>query len=89
MADGFRKAAEHGNADAQLDLAKMYRDGEGVAEDYIEAYKWARLAGGGKGQTLCEALAKEMTPEQIAEAKRMATEFVPKSGELPDPKQGK
>lgn len=87
MFEGFKEAAEHGNADAQLQLAEMYRYGEGVAADNVEAYKWARLAGGGKGQTLCEALAKEMTPQQIAEAKRRATEFVPKSGESPDPKQ--
>ncbi|MBN1510246.1 MAG: SEL1-like repeat protein [Sedimentisphaerales bacterium] len=36
----YTKAAEQGEADAQFLLACMYREGEGVPQDYKEAVKW-------------------------------------------------
>lgn len=41
----FRLAADQGNKDGQYGLGVMYRDGEGVKRDYIEARKWFTLAG--------------------------------------------
>jgi TPR repeat protein len=35
----YRKASEQGVATAQSNLGFMYTNGEGVAEDYVEAYK--------------------------------------------------
>lgn len=40
----YRKAAEQGYADAQCNLADMYRYGRGVPEDDEEAVKWYREA---------------------------------------------
>ena len=40
----FRKAAEQGNADAQLCLGICYAEGDGVAKDMSEAVKWCRKA---------------------------------------------
>jgi TPR repeat protein len=40
----MRKAAEAGDAVAQYNLGLMYHDGEGVPEDYAEAFKWFRKA---------------------------------------------
>jgi TPR repeat protein len=40
----FRKAAEQGNSDAQLDLSACYFKGEGVHEDSAEAVTWLRKA---------------------------------------------
>ena len=40
----FRPLAEQGNEWAQYHLAGMYRDGQGVPQDYQEALKWYRLA---------------------------------------------
>ena len=40
----YRKAAEQGNADAQLNLGAMLDKGQGVAQDYAEAAKWWRRA---------------------------------------------
>lgn len=40
----YRKAADQGLAEAQCELAYMYRDGYGVAEDYSEAVRWFRKA---------------------------------------------
>src|SRR5882724_2045801 len=31
----FRRAAAHGNADAQTSLGQMYEDGEGVKQNYV------------------------------------------------------
>ena len=39
-----RKAADQGNEWAQNNLGEMYRNGSGVARDYLEAVKWFRKA---------------------------------------------
>ncbi|HEV3317238.1 MAG TPA: tetratricopeptide repeat protein [Candidatus Angelobacter sp.] len=51
----FRKAAERGNANAQVNLALMYRNGQGVPQNPAEAFIWARKSadqGNAAGQTL-------------------------------------
>ena len=40
----YRKAADQGIAEAQFNLGVMYRDGQGVTQDYAEAVKWFRKA---------------------------------------------
>ena len=40
----LRKAAEQGHARMQNALGWMYRNGEGVTQDYAEAVKWFRKA---------------------------------------------
>ena len=40
----YGRAAEQGNAHAQLSLGRMYLDGEGVPQDYTRAYGWLNLA---------------------------------------------
>lgn len=40
----FRKAAEHGNVDAQLKLGNCYYDGLGILENKTEAVNWYRKA---------------------------------------------
>ena len=39
-AEMFRVLAEQGDAEAQNNLGKCYRDGIGVSQDYAEAAKW-------------------------------------------------
>jgi TPR repeat protein len=36
----YRQAAEQGDANSQYDLAMMYYRGQGVAQDYKQAFKW-------------------------------------------------
>jgi TPR repeat protein len=36
----FRKAADQGNADAQLNIRSMYANGEGITQNYRETVKW-------------------------------------------------
>ena len=43
-AENWRKAAERGNALAQLSLGLCYEKGKGVAQSYSEATKWYRIA---------------------------------------------
>ena len=73
----FRKAAEQGHEIAQFELSMRYTTGKGVVKDSIEAYKWTLLAQtNGIDVTAYKGmLEKEMTPEQIAEAQRLAKAF--------------
>jgi TPR repeat protein len=77
----YRKAAEQGYSAAQTRLGDMYVLGQGVAQDYVQAHMWFNLAAA-RGQKLARVnrnrLAKQMTPEQIAEARRLAREWKPK-----------
>jgi TPR repeat protein len=40
----YRKAAEQGDVEAQGILGTLYSFGQGVAQDYVEAYFWLNLA---------------------------------------------
>jgi TPR repeat protein len=60
----------------------MYSMGWGVPKDHVLGYKWFNLAAAqgyhGAGQDR-DFIAKVMTPDQIAEAQRMAREWKPSS----------
>ena len=78
-----RKAAEQGHADAQYNLGSMYGRGQGVPQEYVEAHKWRNLAAArasAKNQKeyaeTRDALAKLMTPQQIAEAQKRASDWL-------------
>jgi uncharacterized protein len=81
----YRKAADQGNVKAQLLMGDMYYNGISVTQDYVLAHMWWNLsAAGPKGQAQEMAakkrdkVAKAMTPQQIAEAQRLAQEWKPK-----------
>jgi TPR repeat protein len=40
----YRKAADQGYSQAQYALGRLFADGRGVLQDYIEAHKWLNLA---------------------------------------------
>ena len=74
----YRLAAEQGNASAQAGLGFMYSEGQGVVQDYILAHMWTNLAAsqaGGMVVKLRDQIATFMTPQQIAEAQRLAREW--------------
>ena len=75
----YTKAAEHGYPGGQCGLGLMYEKGNGVPEDYVQAYKWYILAAAQGWRIYGDSLKQHMTPEQIAEAQRLAKEFRPKS----------
>ena len=76
----FTKAAEQGEEMAQYNLGMMYSNGEGVLQDYVQAHKWLSLsaANGDERQPIKarDQIVNKMTLEQIAEAKRLAREWM-------------
>ncbi len=74
-AEWYRKAAEQGVPTAQNNLAVLYAEGQGVAQDYVAAHMWFAVAGAAKtdkNQANLELLENHMTAEQIVEAHRRA-----------------
>jgi uncharacterized protein len=78
----FRKAADQDNIDAQFNLGEMYELGNGVPQDYVLAYMWFSLVAthGTRPYALRgrDRVAQQMSPEQIAEAQKLAREWTPK-----------
>jgi uncharacterized protein len=82
-------AAEQGDAEAQVNLGVMYSSARGTAQNYVQAHKWFSLAAERfpaserekKDQAVknTEALAQRMSPDQIAEARRLAREWQPRT----------
>ena len=73
----FRMAAKQGDAKAQYLLGMLYYSGDGAHQDYIRAYMWNSLAvaSGYKDAGMYrDAVAAEMTQQQISEAQKMAKE---------------
>ncbi len=68
-------AANSGVGIAQLSIGRMYRDGVGVERNLVEAYAWFTAAGANNvmdGLAYRAEIAKQMSPEQIAEGKQRA-----------------
>ena len=77
----YRLAAAQGVANAQTSLGFMYALGQGVPQDYVQAHMWFNLAeaqGSRNAVKGRDMAANEMTSAQIAEAQRMAREWMEK-----------
>ena len=75
------KAAEQGYSPAQNYLGVMYLNGEGVIQDNVYAHMWFNVAnsiGSEMARDNRDIAAKRMTPDQLAEAQRLARECVKK-----------
>ena len=76
-------AADAGDRRAMLALGRMYAQGLGVLQDYIEAHKWFNLAAS-RGEAAAlqarDALAEKMTPQQVATAQERAASWRPGAG---------
>ena len=71
----WHSAAGNGDRRAMYALGRLYLQGLGVLQDYVEAHKWLNLAASrGEAAALAErdALAEKMTPAQVAEAQGLA-----------------
>ena len=76
----YRKAAEQAYAHAQNALGMLYAKGQGVLQDYVQAHMWLNLASAAgeiDASKERDKLADKMTPVQIAEAQRLAKEWMP------------
>ena len=76
----LRKAAEQDMSEAQNDLGVVYAlGGDGIARNPVEAYKWLWIASKGnvvRGKPALDALGKDMTPDQIKQAKRAGRDWI-------------
>ena len=74
----FRRAAEQGNVTAQYNLAALYANGKGVEQSDVEAYAWftiAAAAGDVEARDQMEKFARRMTPQQLRDARGLATKL--------------
>ena len=71
-----RLAARQGNADAQALLGSLYYKAEGgESPDVVRAYMWYEVSseqGSSEAKSEITAVAKDMTPQQLAEAREKA-----------------
>lgn len=75
----WRMAAEQGEFRAQYNLNVMYAAGQGVPQDYVNAHVWFNLAaaqGHEIARTNRDKASSFMTPDQLAEAQRLAREWM-------------
>ena len=78
----YAKAADQGDTDAQYILGDMYAEGKGVPQDLVQAHMLFDLAVSGPpdatyhdmAASTRDLIAAKMTPDQIAEAERLAKE---------------
>jgi TPR repeat protein len=79
-ANWYQRAADRGIARSQRNLGGMYANGQGVSRNYVLAYKWTALAaekGDEQAKSNLAAIAKLMTPEQVAEAQGLVRGWKP------------
>jgi TPR repeat protein len=85
-ASWYDVAATQGLPTAQLNLGLLYGQGRGVKQDYVQAHMWFALAASrtsnaqerARAMQVSEIVAAEMTPEQIAEARKRARAWKPR-----------
>ncbi len=76
--DWFQQAAEAGDVDAQFLLGRMHYDGNSLTVDQVTAYMWFDIAAGRGmrvGARYRNGIAKDMSDEEVALAKKRADEW--------------
>jgi TPR repeat protein len=84
-------AATQGDDGAQNNLGALYANGSGVPKDNLEAYKWFALSavhGNAMAAKNRDIIAKRLTADQLAQAKKLVQNWTPRLG-LPIPPAGK
>ena len=82
----WQAAANAGDARAMLALGRIYVQGLGAPQDYVQAHKWFNLAaslGEVEAVTERDALATRMAPEQVAKAQEQAAAWQPQAAKAP------
>ena len=75
--------ATAGDKSAQTNLGLMYDKGDGVPQDYAEAYAWFFVAATGgsiNAEKYRDTVKEILTAEQLAEAQKRANELFEKYG---------
>ena len=82
----WQAAANADDAKAMLALGRLYVQGLGAPQDYVQAHRWFNLAasrGEAEAVTERDALAARMAPEQVAEAQKQAAAWQPEPAKAP------
>jgi TPR repeat protein len=87
-ANYYGLAAQQGDPEAQNSLGLMFAQGLGVPRNFVEAYTWFALAAAGHSPENAAAIASaeqnrekaagELTPAQLAEARKRVKEWRPR-----------
>tara|TARA_X000000950_G_scaffold273065_1_gene356453 strand:+ start:282 stop:731 length:450 start_codon:yes stop_codon:yes gene_type:complete len=77
IAELYLIIANRGHPTAQLHLGKQYVHGNGVEENYIEAYKWFSLSETAIGKHFIKVISEDMSNEQIKKAINLVKNFKP------------
>lgn len=80
--------AEAGHPESQYDLGILFSTGRGVPLDYVIAHKWFNLAAAGgipEAREFRAELASQMPREDVAEALRLAREWLSSRAPAPAP----
>lgn len=75
----YETDAKKGRAEALYNLGLAYSTGQGVGVDFVAAHKWFNLAamrGVDEAKSWRAQISREMLPNQIAEAQRLAREWL-------------
>ena len=79
----WQAAADDGDRRAMLALGRLYAQGVGAPQDYVEAHKWFNLAAS-RGEAAAvgerDALAAKMTAQQVQAAQALARSWRPGGG---------
>ncbi len=81
----YRKAANQGDVNAQYVMGFYYARGECVPHDYVQAHMWWNLSAAQGHKNAAkhrDTVAKRMTPDQIAEAQHLASEWLETHGKV-------
>jgi uncharacterized protein len=77
--DGVESAAQCGAPDALFQMGLLYCSGRDVELSFVHAHKWFNLAalrGNDEAKRYRLELSREMTKAQIAQAQRLAREWL-------------
>lgn len=76
----FQRSASLGYVDAQFNLAVLYERGDGVPQSLLDAYRWysiAAAAGDAVAKTRADAIATQVSPEELQAARLEVAHFAP------------
>ena len=80
-ASWIRRSAEQGFLEAQVALADLYRRGQGLPQDFFQAYVWSSIAalrGDAYAARLKVLLAEKLATPQVKQAEDLAQAWRPK-----------
>lgn len=76
----WKTAADQGNTKSQYRLGKLYEEGRGIPQNYVQAHLYYNLAaaqGSDEARSARNAVAGKMVKEELAQARKLAAAWKP------------